>query len=41
MPEPTESRRALQEFVALLQEIDERYLGDEWGSPMIGDTVDG
>ena len=41
MPAPVESRRALHEFVALLQEIDERYLGDEWGSPMIGDTVDG
>jgi hypothetical protein len=36
-----ESRRALHELIALLQEIDERYLGDEWGSPGMGDTVDG
>jgi len=36
-----ESRRALHELIALLQEIDERYLGDEWGSPAMGDTVDG
>ena len=36
-----ESRRALHELIALLQEIDERYLGDEWGSPALGDTVDG
>ena len=32
MTEPElESRRALHELIALLQEIDERYLGDEWG----------
>ena len=36
-----ESRRALHELIALLQEIDERYLGEEWGSPGFGDTVDG
>ena len=26
----SESRTALRELIALLQEIDERYLGDEW-----------
>src|SRR3954471_23747805 len=36
-----ESRRALHELIALLQEVDDRYLGDEWGSPGMGDTVDG
>src|SRR3954464_9472590 len=36
-----ESRRALHELIALLQEIDERYLGDEWGAPAMGDVVDG
>jgi hypothetical protein len=36
-----ESRRALRELIALLQEIDERYLGEEWLSPSFGDTVDG
>jgi hypothetical protein len=36
-----ESRRALRELIALLEEIDERYLGEEWGSPALGDTVDG
>ena len=36
-----ESRRALRELIALLEEIDERYLGEEWGSPGLGDTVDG
>ena len=36
-----ESRRALRELIALLQEIDDRYLGDEWLSPGFGDTVDG
>ena len=32
---------ALRELIALLQEIDERYLGDEWGAPAFGDLVDG
>lgn len=41
MGEGLESRRALREFIALLQEIDERYLGEEWLSPGFGDTVDG
>jgi uncharacterized protein DUF1214 len=42
MTEPAlESRRALRELIALLQEVDERYLGDEWGSAGFGDTVDG
>jgi hypothetical protein len=36
-----ESRRALRELIGLLEEIDERYLGDEWGSAGFGDTVDG
>ena len=37
----SESRRALRELIALLQEIDERYLGDEWSAPMFGDLPDG
>lgn len=41
MGDELESRQALREYVALLQEIDERYLGDEWMSPSFGDTVDG
>src|SRR3954463_5702587 len=42
MTEPElESRRALHELIALLQEVDARYLGDEWGSAGFGDTVDG
>ena len=36
-----ESRRALRELIALLQEIDERYLGDEWSAPAFGDLYDG
>ena len=28
-------------MVALLQEIDERYLGDEWSAPAFGDLPDG
>jgi hypothetical protein len=36
-----ESRTALRELIALLQEIDERYLGDEWGAPGFGDLPDG
>ena len=40
MTEPElESRRALHELIALLQEIDERYLGDEWGSAGFGDLA--
>jgi hypothetical protein len=37
----TESQRALRELIALLQEIDERYLGDEWNAPAFGDLPDG
>jgi hypothetical protein len=37
----SESRRALREFIALLQEVDERYLGDEWSAPAFGDLPDG
>ncbi len=42
MPETdSESRRALRELIALLQEIDERYLGDEWMANAFGDLPDG
>ena len=37
----SESRRALREFIGLLQEIDERYLGDEWMANAFGDLPDG
>jgi len=37
----SESRRALRELIALLQEVDERYLGDEWSAPAFGDLADG
>jgi hypothetical protein len=37
----SESRRALREVIALLQEVDDRYLGDEWSAPMFGDLPDG
>jgi hypothetical protein len=37
----SESRTALRELIGLLEEIDERYLGDEWGAPMFGDLHDG
>ena len=36
-----ESRQALRELIALLQEVDERYLGEEWSAPMFGDLPDG
>jgi hypothetical protein len=36
-----ESRRALREMIALLQEIDERYLGEEWSAASFGDLPDG
>jgi hypothetical protein len=41
MSDAPESRAALRELITLLQEIDERYLGDEWGAPMFGDLADG
>jgi hypothetical protein len=37
----SESRNALREFIALLQEIDDRYLGEEWGADAFGDLPDG
>ena len=37
----SESRTALREFISLLQEIDERYLGDEWMANAFGDLPDG
>jgi hypothetical protein len=37
----TASRTALRELIALLTEIDDRYLGDEWGAPAFGDLHDG
>jgi len=37
----SEARNALREFIALLQEIDERYLGEEWGADAFGDLPDG
>lgn len=36
-----QSRLALRELISLLEEIDERYLGDEWGAPGFGDLPDG
>jgi Protein of unknown function (DUF1214) len=41
MAAPSESRRALRDLIALLEEIDERYLGEEWGAPAFGDLPDG
>jgi len=41
MTSAPESRAALRELLALLEEIDERYLGDEWGAPAFGDVADG
>ena len=35
----SESRNALREFIALLQEIDDRYLGEEWGADAFGDRL--
>src|SRR5258708_11476463 len=37
----SESRLALRELIALLQEVDERYLGDEWSASAFGDLPDG
>jgi hypothetical protein len=39
--EASEARAALRELISLLQEIDERYLGDEWSAPAFGDLPDG
>jgi hypothetical protein len=41
MADELESRRALREFIATLEEIDARYLGDEWMAPEFGDVHDG
>ncbi len=41
MPADSDARLALRELIALLQEIDERYLGDEWSAPAFGDLPDG
>ncbi|MDQ1521551.1 MAG: hypothetical protein QOI55_2624 [Actinomycetota bacterium] len=37
----SESRHAFRDLIALLQEVDDRYLGDEWSAPMFGDLPDG
>ena len=37
----SDSRVAFRELIALLGEIDERYLGDEWSAPAFGDLADG
>ena len=37
----SESKAALQELIALLQEVDDRYLGDEWGAAAFNDLPDG
>jgi hypothetical protein len=39
--EAVESRAAVRELIELLAEVDERYLGDEWGAPAFGDLADG
>jgi len=36
-----QSRLALRELIELLQEVEARYLGDEWSAPAFGDVVDG
>ena len=36
-----QSRLALRELIDLLQEVEARYLGDEWSAPAFGDVVDG
>jgi hypothetical protein len=36
-----QARGALREYIALLEEIESRYLGDEWGAPAFGDLTDG
>ncbi len=41
MVQSSESRAALRELIALLEEIDTRYLGDEWGAESFGDLPDG
>jgi hypothetical protein len=35
------SRKALRDLIALLHEVDDRYLGDEWGAANFGDLTDG
>lgn len=41
MTTTSEARAAFRELIALLQEIDERYLGDEWSAEAFGDLPDG
>jgi Protein of unknown function (DUF1214) len=41
MATDSESRRAFGELIALLEEIDDRYLGDEWSAAAFGDVHDG
>ncbi len=36
-----QSRQALRALITTLQEVDARYLGDEWMAPSFGDVVDG
>lgn len=37
----SESRTAFRELIALLEEVDRRYLGDEWMADAFGDLPDG
>ncbi|MGQ0824515.1 MAG: DUF1214 domain-containing protein [Actinomycetota bacterium] len=37
----SESKESLRELIALLEEVDDRYLGDEWGAAGFGDLPDG
>jgi hypothetical protein len=37
----SEARAALRELIGLLEEVDNRYLGDEWGAAAFGDLADG
>jgi hypothetical protein len=37
----SQARVALRELIALLQEVDERYLGEEWSAESFGDLADG
>lgn len=41
MSQASESRTAFRELLALLHEVEERYLGDEWSAEAFGDLPDG
>lgn len=41
MGETHRARHALRAYVALLEEVEERYLGDEWSAAAFGDLADG